>query len=341
MFSFIYFAFASLLLSLPLLCSAAPLQYRRSQASPQKRDSYTLQDTYAGANFFDSWTFFDSSDPTDGYVAFRNQSAAMSQGLAKVDSNGTIIVGVDSTTTLTTDQLNAGEYRGSVRISTQKTYNGGLFIYDVIKMPVGCTTWPAIWSTATDSWPNNGEIDMIEGVHESTQNQITMHTGGGTCTLPNNQAISGSVSNLVENTDYSNCDSTTNDNGCPTMDPTQNGWGANFNANGGGVFAKLWDPEVGIKIWHFTRSNIPADITSKNPDPSSWGNPVSFLPNGDNCDIASRFKDHMLIIDITLCGDWAGSSYSCGGTCLAATGDPSNYVDAQFMLNSILVYQAS
>jgi len=328
------------LLSSPFLSSAAPIQYRRSQASSPKlsrRTSYTLEDNYSGPSFFDSFEFFSAKDPTNGYVAYQTKADAISKGLATVDSNGTVVIAVDSSTTLTADELNAGQYRASVRISTQKTYNGGLFIYDVIKMPVGLTTWPAIWSTATDNWPAYGEIDMIEGVHESTQNQITMHTNA-TCTLPTGQAITGTVSNIDDN-GSSNCDSTSNDDGCPTMDPTANGWGAAFNANGGGVFAKLWDPEVGIKIWHFPRDNIPSDITSQNPDPSSWGNPVSFLPNGDNCNIASHFIDHMLIINITLCGDWAGATYSGSGTCIEATGDPSNYVDAQWMLNSILVYQ--
>lgn len=60
-----------------------------------------------------AWDFFDSADPTNGYVAYQNQEAAMSQGLAKVDSNGTIVIGVDSTTTLTQDQLNNGQYRSS------------------------------------------------------------------------------------------------------------------------------------------------------------------------------------------------------------------------------------
>jgi hypothetical protein len=340
MLSFICFVFASSLLSLPLLSSAAPIQHRRSQASKfNRRTSYTLEDNYSGPSFFDSFNFFSSKDPTNGYVAYQTKEDAISKGLATVDSNGTIVIAVDSTTTLSSDELNGGQYRASVRISTQKTYNGGLFIYDVVKMPVGMTTWPAIWSTAEDNWPDNGEIDMIEGVHESTQNQITMHTNA-TCTLPTGQLITGTVTNIDDN-GSSNCDSTSNDDGCPTMDPTENGWGTNFNANGGGVFAKLWDPEVGIKIWHFPRGSVPSDITSQNPDPSSWGNPVSFLPNGDNCDVASHFIDHSLIINITLCGDWAGAVYSGSGTCLDATGDPSNYADAQWMLNSILVYQPS
>ncbi|KAJ3743603.1 putative glycoside hydrolase family 16 protein [Lentinula detonsa] len=325
MFSFIYFGFA-LLLSLPLLTSAAPLRERRSKML-NRRTTYTLSDTYAGDSFFDEWDFFTDPDPTQGNVDYQSKESATSMGLARVE-NGVAIIAVDSNSSLP-----LGTNRASVRISTQKTYNGGLFIYDVPFMPVGCGTWPAIWSTSTATWPDDGEIDMIEGVHESTQNQITMHTNAG-CSLATGQAITGTVSGTT-------CESSdSNNNGCATMDTTTNSWGPAFNTAGGGVFAKLWD-DTGIKIWHFSRDNIPADITSQNPDPSTWGNPVSFLPSGDSCSVADHFKDHSLIINITLCGQWAGATFSCGGTCQSAVMDPSNFVDAQWKINSIMVYQPS
>ncbi|KAJ3786965.1 putative glycoside hydrolase family 16 protein [Lentinula aff. detonsa] len=324
-FSFIYFGFA-LLLSLPLFTSAAPLRERRSKML-NRRTTYTLSDTYAGDSFFDEWDFFTDPDPTEGNVDYQSKESATSMGLARVE-NGVAIIAVDSNSSLP-----LGTNRASVRISTQKTYNGGLFIYDVPFMPVGCGTWPAIWSTSTATWPDDGEIDMIEGVHESTQNQITMHTNAG-CSLATGQAITGTVSGTT-------CESSdSNNNGCATMDTTTNSWGPAFNTAGGGVFAKLWD-DTGIKIWHFSRDNIPADITSQNPDPSTWGNPVSFLPSGDSCSVADHFKDHSLIINITLCGQWAGATFSCGGTCQSAVMDPSNFVDAQWKINSIMVYQPS
>ncbi|KAJ3759793.1 putative glycoside hydrolase family 16 protein [Lentinula raphanica] len=324
-FSIIFFGF-TLLLSLLQSASAAPLRYRRSKML-NRRTTYTLKDTYAGDTFFDDWDFFTDTDPTEGLVDYQSKEDATSKGLARVE-NGVAIIAVDSNSTLP-----SGTNRASVRISTKNTYNGGLFIYDVPFMPVGCGTWPAIWSTATQNWPNNGEIDMIEGVHESTQNQITMHTNAG-CSLATGQAITGTVSGTT-------CESSgSNNNGCPTMDTTKNSWGSDFNTAGGGVFAKLWD-DTGIKIWHFSRDNIPADITSKSPDPSTWGNPVSFLPSGDSCNVSDHFKDHTLIINITLCGQWAGATFSCGGTCQSAVMDPSNFVDAQWKINSIMVYQPS
>ena len=34
---------------------------------------------------------------------------------------------------------------GSVRITSNKNYTGGLFILDAAAMPVGCGTWPSFW----------------------------------------------------------------------------------------------------------------------------------------------------------------------------------------------------
>jgi beta-glucanase (GH16 family) len=58
-----------------------------------------------------------------------------------------------------------------MRITTTKTYNGGLFIADFKRMPFGCSLWPAYWSYGTKNiWPEDGEIDILEGVN----NQVTL-----------------------------------------------------------------------------------------------------------------------------------------------------------------------
>lgn len=48
------------------------------------------------------------------------------------------------------------------------------------------------------NWPASGEIDIIEGVHTSTTNSMTLHSSSG-CTITNNNQFSGTIQT-------SNCD---------------------------------------------------------------------------------------------------------------------------------------
>ena len=45
-------------------------------------------------------------------------------------------------------------------------------------MPQGCGVWPAWWMSGP-LWPQNGEIDVIEGINLWTNDQSTLHTGSG------------------------------------------------------------------------------------------------------------------------------------------------------------------
>lgn len=97
--------------------------------------------------------------------------------------------------------------------------------------------------------------------------------------------------------------------------------------NGGGVYAHIWDEDA-IKVWFFTRQAIPDDINKGVPNPDSWGTPSAVFPGGDSCNIAENFKQHNIVFDITLCGDWAGAAYAssgCPGTCDQAVADPTNF----------------
>jgi hypothetical protein len=112
---------------------------------------YTLQDDYLyGGNFFDQFTFYTSSDPTHGFVQYQSQSAAQSAGLIS-SSTTNVQMKVDSTSVTPSG-------RPSVRITSNKSYNTGLFIVDIEHMPGGiCGTWPAFWLVGPN-WPDEGEI---------------------------------------------------------------------------------------------------------------------------------------------------------------------------------------
>jgi hypothetical protein len=81
-----------------------------------------------------------------------------------------------------------------------------------------------------------------------------------------------------------------------------------------------------IKVWFWPRNSatVPAQVKSgASPiDTSTWGTPFAAFVNS-GCDIASKFGPENIIINLTFCGDWAGSVYSnsgCPGNCVGKSG---------------------
>lgn len=167
---------------------------------------------------------------------------------------------------------------------------------------------------------------------------MTLHTGPN-CVLNESPIAGSSAAAFLGNPLSTNCASSPgNNDGCGIGDSDTSSYGQGFNDNGGGVYARLWD-STGIKIWFYPRHSIPQDITSGNPDPSSWSTPAAFWST-NGCDVASHFYDHSLVIDTTLCGDWAGNVYGnsgCPGTCAEAVADASNFDRAFFLAFSALI----
>ena len=172
------------------------------------------------------WDFFTGSDPTGGNVAYQSSSDAQSKGLAYVDAcDNSTVLAVDSTSTVaaggTRDScvetviiiIYASHHSCRVRITSQKSYNGGLFVLDASNMPVGCSTWPSFW-TVGPNWPLAGEIDIVEGINDQPANQMTLHSGTNeACT------ITTSSSTFTGQVLASNCYSTqTADAGCSIED---------------------------------------------------------------------------------------------------------------------------
>lgn len=243
---------------------------------------------------------------------------AIADGLATVDCDNTTTLAVDANQT-----VSVGGNRNSVRISSPETYSSGLFIADFAKMPFGCGTWPAYWTVGTTTdWPDSGEIDIIEGVNLNTDNQITLHSGPG-CTLNN-------TANTTAHVMGTECTSSAGaDAGCAYSQQDPRSYGAGFNQAGGGVFAHLWNTD-GVTVWFFSRDEIPQDIKDQNPDPTSWGTPAAIFPS-TGCDMATHFYSHTIVLDTTICGDWAGPAYAssgCPGTCEEAVANATNFVGA-------------
>ena len=154
----------------------------------------------------------------------------MSSNLTSINSAGNAILRVDST-----PQVSGN--RNSVRIQTQYSFTGGLVIMDSVHMPAGCGTWPAFWTNGP-TWPQTGEIDIVEGVNNYTNNQATVHAGNG-CQLPTTNVTSLGISGSVVG--GTNCAALeTNNEGCGMRASQTNSFGAPFNQNGGGVFASTF-----------------------------------------------------------------------------------------------------
>lgn len=133
-------------------------------------------------------------------------------------------------------------------------------------MPYGCGVWPAFW-TVGDSWPNGGEIDIVEGVNNQANAQYTLHTASG-CNLDTSfqkssnkkrhhrvaRGSSTSNANSISAMAFTGkvlsttCDANINSNtGCGIQDSDNKSLSAGLNNRGGGVFATLID-DSGVAI---------------------------------------------------------------------------------------------
>jgi hypothetical protein len=304
---------------------------------------FVLTDDYSKDAFFGNFTAYTGPDPTQGFVDYLDYEHAIARGLiGQVGNyNQAAYIGVDYENTTTTG-------RASMRITSPKSFNHGLFIADIAHMPGGlCGVWPAFWLVGPD-WPTNGEIDIFEGVDAQQTNQMTLHTNAG-CTIDNNFA--SSFSSQINST---NCDGDAPDQGknegCGIISRNPSSYGPGFNAAGGGVYATLWNSSA-ITIWFFPRPSIPTDLllssaATATPDPSTWGIPQAVF-TGKGCDIDDHFKDMQIVFDTTFCGDWAGNVWSqfpeckaMATTCEEHVGQmPDYFRKAYWLVNSVRVYQ--
>jgi len=295
--------------------------------------SYAVTDTFQGTDFFNDFTYETAADPTHGLVEYVSLQTAQSLGLATVSGNN-FILRADDTTVLTN-----GAGRKSVRIQSNKQWDNHVSIFNVEHMPQGCGTWPAIWELG-DNWPNGGEVDIVEGVNDVAPNSVTLHTSAD-CTMPATRSMTGKSLST-------DCDANDNGNaGCGVGITDANSYGPGFNANGGGFYAMERTADF-VKVWFWARNDasVPAEVSSGSGsiDTDNWGTPDAFFPN-TSCDIDSHFGPANIIINLTFCGDWAGSasvysSSGCPSTCTDyVSNNPSAFNNAYFQLAWAKVYQ--
>jgi hypothetical protein len=89
--------------------------------------------------------------------------------------------------------------------------------------------WPAYWSVGS-RWPNDGEIDIIEGINLMTANQMALHTLPG-CTHSSDTNETGAMG-------MSDCSTPS---GCIVGELQPNSYADAFAEAGGGVWATQFD----------------------------------------------------------------------------------------------------
>ena len=274
-------------------------------AGPKIPD-YVITNDLVGQSLFDAFEVMAIDDPTHGTVKYVDSATAWSKGLVSVDGQtGHARIAVESQTVATTTG------RESVRLRSKLSFNEGLFLIDVTHLPQGNAVWPSFWTLGAGSWPAGGEIDIIEGVNDASHNSTTLHTSVD-CSMAGVDAAATMTGTYGER----DCNAGDKDAGmpylgCGTSGPTGS-FGPQLNAAGGGVFAMKRTSES-IDVWFWPRASIPADVaTGLHPTPATWGLPTSHFALGGACS-AGHFSEQRLILNTTLCGDWAGGVFDGPG----------------------------
>ncbi|KAF8590994.1 glycoside hydrolase family 16 protein [Ramaria rubella] len=297
--------------------------------------TYSRTDSISGTDFLSEFSHQAIADPTHGRVNYLSQADALAQNLTFA-SGDTFIMRADFTTVLDP----SGPGRNSVRIQSNNQFSTHVIIMDIRHMPEGCSTWPAAWEVG-DDWPNNGEVDIVEGVNSVTPNQATLHTSAG-CTMPATVSTQTGYGTTVS----TDCDANDNNNaGCGVKSTDPNSFAAGFNSAGGGWYAmERTTTEIRVWFWSRTDGSVPSDVQNAptSIDTSTWGTPFADFPDTD-CDLASHFGPNNVVVDLTFCGDFAGAVFTsdgCGADCDTFVNEnPSAFVNAFWDFASMNIYQ--
>jgi hypothetical protein len=138
-------------------------------------------------------------------------------------------------------------------------------------------------------------------------------------------------------TGYSSQTNCSHQPGCSVSVSAQDSFGPTFNQNGGGYFAMVRDTIEGgqgisVYFWPSNTTNLPTalqypalpymqtdtNVTSiaYTTQSTAWSTPNAHFPNSNStCAMQNYFEPHNIILDTTLCGDWAGETFQYTSSC--------------------------
>lgn len=176
----------------------------------------------------------------------------------------------------------------------------------------GCGSWPAFWMFGEDEdnvWPEWGEFDIMEWIHEEESVSTTLHTKAN-CSQKHLRPgwhmkarwNKGKWGRGDAFDCYVQADGQWTNQGC-SQRGADGTIGEGFNAGGGGTYAAEWDPIAGhMRVWIWHAGQEPKDVINKQPNPETWGQPEFYFSLRDECS-PNHFKNMKLVFDITFCGD--------------------------------------
>ncbi|CAJ1959855.1 unnamed protein product [Cylindrotheca closterium] len=310
-------------------------------ANGQPKGPYKIVEVQSGKDFFNYYDFYDGADSlgSAGYQTYVSRERADELGL--IDFSLDPESGKESVYLETATGADGG-FRESIRLEGKQRFDRGLFLLDVEHMPAGCGVWPAFWLTDESTWPDNGEIDILEGINSQSVAKTALHTSDQ-CSMYAHvpaYAMTGKFDsatgipdtftgklNTFNRVEADNCwvmaPHQWANQGCIIVSKEQGTIGEPMNEVGGGVYALEWDPENGyIKSWVFKRNSIPEnlqesmDTASSNdasvlPDPDTWPLPYAYFAIGDKSGCsADHFKNMRLVLNTAFCGAVAGNKFA-------------------------------
>lgn len=162
-------------------------------------------------------------------------------------------------------------------------------------------------------WPKGGELDILEYANDE-QNKVTFHIDQA-CTLDSKQVDQCAPKDA--GTLHSNaCETNYFENKLGCM-PKQKQLRGDYLANSPGIIAAEWASDH-ITVFYIPEAEIPADLRSDTPQPSTWGKwVIAYFPFQAGCKNMMGMQE--LVLNMQLCGDWAGATWK-KHSCQAATG---------------------